>query len=60
MSGTKERNQEQDRRKQDRRVGRDPAVPVEGGGAVPRTTEENKKAAEGERFEKAPNPGHPV
>lgn len=55
MSGTKERNQEQDRR-----AGRDPAAPGEGGGAVPRTTEENKKAAEGERFEKAPNPGHPV
>ncbi|WP_434621859.1 hypothetical protein [Azospirillum sp. B2RO_4] len=55
MSGTKERNQEQDRP-----AGRDPAAPVEGGGTVPRTTEENKKAAEGERFEKAPNPGHPV
>lgn len=55
MSGTKERNQEQDRR-----TDRDPAAPGEGGGAVSRTTEENKKAAEGERFEKAPNPGHPV
>lgn len=60
MSGTNERNQEQNRRQQDRRSGRDPAAPGEGGGTVPRTTEENKKAAEGERFEKAPNPGHPV
>lgn len=55
MSGTNERNQERDRR-----AGRDPAAPGEGGGTVPRTTEENKKSAEGERFEKAPNPGHPV
>ncbi|HEV7367644.1 hypothetical protein [Arenibaculum sp.] len=39
---------------------RDQRAPDGAGDAVPRTTEENERTAEGGRPEKAPNPGHPV
>ncbi|MBK1838521.1 hypothetical protein JHL17_13960 [Azospirillum sp. YIM B02556] len=54
MSSTKEQD-----RGPKRPAGRDPAAPHDDG-AVPRTTEDNREAADGKRFEKVPNPGHPV
>ncbi|CAO3425582.1 hypothetical protein [Azospirillum endophyticum] len=54
MAGTKEQDREPKRP-----ADRDPAN-LHDDGAVPRTTEENKEAADGKRFEKVPNPGHPV